>query len=112
MKEQLRFFTCVCTLLFLPMAVVADSGWTEHTSVVELTPTTHGRFLVKLEVNQNPSRCRNKETFYLGYGIPGSELMFHTLLEAVASEKMVRVYVTGKCEISGYSEISSVGILP
>jgi len=112
MKRILRCFTCVGALLFIPMVVFAVSGWTDYAPVIELTPTIHGRFLVKLKVPENPSGCKNKEIFYQDYSAPGSEQIFHALLEAVASEKMVRVYVTGKCGFNGYSEISSVGIVP
>lgn len=112
MKIILRRFICVVALQFIPMTVFAVSGWTDYASVVELTPTNHGRFLVKLKVSENPSACKNKDMFYQDYGSFGSEQMFRTLLEAVASEKMVRVYVTGNCEINQYSEISSVSIVP
>ncbi len=38
--------------------------------------------------------------------------MFGTLLSAVEHRKEVRVYVTGKCDLDGYSEISAVSIVP
>lgn len=91
---------------------MASSGWTNHAQVIELTPTIHGRFLVKLGVTENPSGCRNKTTFYSDYGTRGSEKMYRALLEAVGSDKKVRVFVTGRCGLNGYSEISSVGIVP
>lgn len=112
MRRRLIYFTCIGAFLFMSMVVFAVSGWTNHAPVVELIPSIHGRLLVKLKVSENPSGCKNKEMFYQNYGFPGSEQMFHALLEAVASEKMVRVYVTGLCDINGYSEISSVGIVP
>jgi len=99
-------------LLMVPMAAFAVSGWTDYVPVAELTPTAQYRFIVKLKVSENPSGCRNKDTFYQDYDTPGSEHMFRTLLEAVASGNRVRVYVTGKCELNGYAEISSVGIVP
>jgi hypothetical protein len=102
----------IAALLFLPSIVLAEAGWTEHASVAELTPTVHGRFLVKLSVVNNPSGCKEKQTFYRDYNLPGAELMFQTLLEAVSSGKRVRVYVTGICDINNYSEITSVGIVP
>jgi hypothetical protein len=105
-------FAYLGVLLFMPMTAVAVSGWTDYVPVEELTPTTHGRFLVKLKVSENPSSCQNKEIFYKDIYSPGSDQMFHALLEAVASGKKVRVYVTGKCELNGYSEISSVSIVP
>lgn len=99
-------------LLFLPLTVGAVSGWTDYVPVAELTPTTHGRFLVKLKDSQNPSGCKNTDVFYQDYNLPGFEQMFDTLLKAVVSEKKVRVYVTGRCDLNGYSEISSVTIKP
>jgi len=96
----------------MPMTAFAVSGWTEYAPVAELTPTNQMRFLVKLHIPKNPSGCKNKEMFYLEYDASGSEQIFLTLLEAVASVKNVRVYVTGKCELNGYSEISSVSIIP
>lgn len=112
MKRKLRCSTCLAVLLFVPMTVFAVSGWTDYVPVAELTPTIHMRFLVKLKVSENPSGCRNKEVFYQNYSVPGSEQMFRTLLEAVATGKQVRVYVTGRCDLNGYSEISSVAIVP
>ena len=38
--------------------------------------------------------------------------MFDVVLRAVTTGKKVRVYVTGKCEINGFAEISSVSIVP
>jgi len=112
MKNKLRFLACLGTSLLMPMTAFAASGWTENVPVAELTPTNQERFLVKLHISKNPAGCKNKEMFYLEYGASGSEQMFHTLLEAVVSEKNVRVYVTGKCELNGYSEISAVSIIP
>lgn len=112
MKSGLITITCAWIILVLPMVVYAVSGWTAYASVIELTSTGQGRYLVKLKVTDNPSGCKNKETFYQDYGSSGSAQMFRILLEAVTAEKMVRVYVTGFCDIDGYSEISSVSIVP
>jgi hypothetical protein len=99
-------------LLFAPIAAVAASGWTDYAPIVELTPTVHQRFLVKLKVSNNPSGCKNKDTFYQLYAAPGADLMYRTLLEAMTSGKKVRVYVTGICGLNGYSEISAMTIVP
>jgi hypothetical protein len=112
MKIRLKCATCLGALLSVPITAFAVAGWTDYVPVAELTPTIHGRFLVKLKVPENPSGCKNKEVFYQDYNIPGSEQMYDALLKAVASGKKVRVYVTGKCELNGYSEISSVAIVP
>jgi hypothetical protein len=112
MKIRLRYATCIGALLFVPMIAFAVAGWTDYVPVAELTPTIHGRFLVKLKVSENPSGCKNKEVFYRDYDIPGSEQMYDALLKAVTSGKKVRVYVTGRCDLNGYSEISSVAIIP
>ncbi len=67
---------------------------------------------MKLDVSENPSGCRNKQTFYQDYALRGSDKMFRALLEALSTGKRVRVFVTGGCDINGYSEISSVSIGP
>jgi len=112
LKKLVRFFVGIAALLLSPILVLAGSGWTDYATIAELTPTSHGRYLVQLRISENPSGCRNKDTFYQDYGTPGSNNMYFALLEAVGSEKAVRVYTTGKCGLNGYSEISSVGIVP
>jgi hypothetical protein len=112
MDYLLRSLTGIGALFLVPAIVFADAGWTDYAQIVELTPTSQGRYLVQLKVSDNPSGCRNKDTFYQDYGTPGSDNMYRALLEAVTSGKRVRVYVTGKCGFGGYSNISSVGIVP
>lgn len=112
MNVKSRYSWYLAVLLGTPAATFAASGWTEYASVTELTPTVHGRFLVKLNTAKNPSGCKDEKTFYQDYGMPGSAHMFRTLLEAVTAGKKVRLYVTGGCELNGYSEISSVSIVP
>ncbi len=112
MKIKLRFATYLVALLSVPMFAYAVAGWTDAVPVAELTPTIHGRFLVKLKVSENPSGCKNKEIFYRDYNIPGAAQMYDAFLKAVETGKKVRVYVTGACDLNGYSEISSVTILP
>ena len=112
MLKILKARALFALLCLAPTAVFAVSGWTDTVPVVELTPTTQLRYLVKLKVSSNPSGCKNKDTFYQDYSAFGSDKMFLVLLEAVSSRKNVRVYVTGKCELNGYSEISSISIAP
>ncbi len=96
--------------LFAPISLIAGSGWTSFAPVTELTPTAQYRYIVRIEVSQNPSGCRNTEYFFQDYSVAGSDLMFRTLLSAVETGTHVRVYVTGKCDLDGYSEISSISI--
>ena len=112
MKQRLIYVLCVTCLMLASMDARAEAGWTDYVRVSELTPSTHQRFTVKLMVPKNPSGCKNKDWFYLDYDATGADQMFRVLLEALASGKKVRVYVTGRCELNGYSEISSVGIVP
>lgn len=101
-----------CSLLSFSSQVFGGSGWTSYGSVIELNPTMFKRFLVKIDVASNPSRCKHKQWFYHYYREIGSEFMFDTLLEAVTSGKNIRVNVTGVCDVDGNSEISSVSIVP
>jgi len=112
MKKILSRAIGFCVFLNMPVIASGESGWTDYGFVTELTPTTHQRFLVKLKIKENPGGCKDKYMFYQDYEIRGSEQMFLVLLEAVSSGKKIRVYVTGKCELNGYSEISSLGIVP
>ena len=103
-------------LALLPIGVapsaIADAGWTDFASVTELRPTSQVRYIIRLKVSENPSGCRDEEFFFQDYTASGSRQMFRTLLSAVEYRKEVRVYVTGRCNIDGHSEISAVSILP
>jgi hypothetical protein len=112
MMKFLQGCWVACLLLLLPFSAFGVSGWTDAATVVELTPTIHKRFHVRLNVSENPSGCKDKEMFYQDYLTTGAQFMFRTLLEAVASGKQVQVHVTGNCELNGYAEISAVTILP
>ena len=112
MKTNATLLTLLGLFSLLPARLCAQSGWTEYATIAELTPTIHHRYLVKLNLSENPSGCKSKGSFYQDYATTGAEQMFHTLLEAIASSKRVRVFVTGNCELNGYAEMSSVSIVP
>ncbi len=112
MRTRLGQIVCFALLLVTPLMTFAAAGWTEHARVAELTPTAHHRYIFRLSASENPSGCKSKNTFYQDYSVPGSDFMFRTLLTAVEAGKRVQVYVTGKCDLDGYSEISSVRIVP
>ncbi len=98
------------SLLFISFSSSAASGWTSYGKVLELVPTIHQRFKVNIEVEDNPAACKQKQWFYQDYSISGAREMYFALLEAVASSRPVRVYVTGRCNLNEYSEISEAGI--
>ncbi len=98
--------------LFSSFPSYATSGWTGYGHVIELVPTIHFRFKVKIDVKGNKSECKEKQWFYQDYNVNGSREMYLALLEAVSSNKSIRVYVTGRCDINEYSEISELGIRP
>lgn len=97
-------------LILFSYSASATSGWTAYGRVIELVPTIHHRFKVNIDVKGNNSACKEKQWFYQDYDISGAREMYLTLLEAVSSNKSVRVYVTGRCNINEYSEISELGI--
>lgn len=106
-----------CTALALtagvvPGAAIADSGWTMPGRVLELTVETPARFELRLDVESNPSRCRQAQQFYRGTLDAASSRMFDLLLAAYRDGRAVRVYVTGSCDINGFAEISKVGVSP
>lgn len=111
MKKYLLKITYICTLLFSPY-IQAGAGWTDYVTVSELVPTASHFYEVKLPIKNNPSGCKNKTWFYQDYGTSGSDKMFQTILEGLKTGIRLRVYVTGNCNLKGYSEISSVSAIP
>ena len=99
-----------CLSLLVGVALVtevqASAGWTETAQVLELMPSTQKRFVVRLALDKNS--CKSKDTFYLDYSSSGSELMYHTLLEALLANKSVELYANGVCELNGYEGFSAV----
>lgn len=112
MKSRLILRITSCLLSAIPLTTFASSGWTDYAALSELIPSSHQRYVVTLATAKNPSDCKKKQSYYQDYDASGAQQMFNTLLQAIATGNQVRVYVTGKCELNGYSEISSVGILP
>lgn len=112
MTKKIKLLIGVVCLSLISIEAWADAGWTSYGVVTELNPTTSGRFIVKLDVASNPSDCKNKQLFYSDYTVTGADYMFRALLVAVTSGNKVRVYVTGKCDLKGYSEISSASVIP
>ena len=90
---------------------MAGAGWTEYVNVAELVPTTRHYYEIRLPVPENPSGCKNAQWFYQDYATRGADTMFTTLLEALRSRLNVKVYVTGRCNLNGYSEISAVSVV-
>ncbi len=111
MRTKFIFPMLAVTVLHSPW-VQANPGWTEYVTVAELSPTARHYYEVRLPVQKNPSGCKDKTWFYQDYVVPGSDKMFNTLLEAVKSGIRVRVYVTGSCNLDGYSEIAAVSVIP
>lgn len=99
-------------LLLMSFSCFASSGWTSYGKVIELVPTIHHRFKVNIDIKGNKSSCKEEQWFYQDYDISGAREMYLALLEAVSSNMSVRVYVTGRCNINEYSEISELGIKP
>lgn len=114
MQTLIRTFRTgiVLTLALLASQAQAEAGWSDTARVLELTPTRQQHFYFKLDVESNPSGCRSDNAFYMQYDSPGGRLIYHTLLEALTRDKKVRAYVTGRCELKGYAEISSLTLVP
>jgi len=111
MRKKISIIICIVPILFSSY-VVARTGWTDYVAIVELVPTARHYYEVRLPVKENPSGCKSKTWFYQDYAAPGSDKMFRVLLEGVKAGANLRVYVTGKCNINGYAEISAVSVTP
>ena len=98
-----------CFTLAGATAARADAGWTDYVEVVELIPTSRHYYEIQLALKDNPSGCREDDWFYLNYDLPGAEKMFDLFVDGIQKSLRLRVYVTGVCNLNGYSEISAVG---
>lgn len=95
-----------------PAHAAGEAGWTDAAPVAELRPTTQGRFLVRIPVDENPSGCRESHWFYRDQTGTGADRIFDLLLEAAVREKPVRVHVTGVCDLKGYAAINAASLEP
>jgi site-specific recombinase len=111
MKTGVSLIVILHALLFSQIAS-ARAGWTDYVNVAELVPRARLYYEVKLPVKMNPSGCREANWFYQNYGSLGSNKMFDILLEGIKSGIRMRVYVTGVCNLNGYSEFSAVSVIP
>ena len=110
MKIRLAIISAIHALLFSHLAQ-AKAGWTDYVNVAELVPTGRHYYEFRLPVKSNPSGCRDESWFYRDYNASGADKMFDVLFEGVKSGIKIRVYVTGICNLNGYSEISAVSII-
>jgi hypothetical protein len=111
MARYIPILAGICALL-LPGASPAAAGWTGDVKVIELIPTGRHYYEIKLEVKKNPSDCREENWFYLNYAAPGADKMFDLFVDNIKSALRLQIYVTGICNVNGYSEISSVRASP
>jgi len=88
----------------------ASADWTDYVKVIELIPTGRHYYEVQLDIKKNPSGCREKDWFYINYDALGADKMFDLFVDNIKSGLRLRVYVTGICNLKGYSEISAVGV--
>ncbi|MBT8434327.1 MAG: hypothetical protein KJN95_06685 [Gammaproteobacteria bacterium] len=110
MNKKLLVFIATKSIFFSQLAY-AGAGWTDFVKVAELVPTNRHYYEVRLQVKKNPSGCKEKAWFYQNYESRGADKMFGILLEGIKDEIQLRVYVTGVCNINGYSEFSSVSVI-
>lgn len=115
MKKQMAGLVRSLTMTILmigawPQMAAADPGWTAYGTVEEVYPNSGGIFYFRMTLSANPSSCMSPEWFYNNGTGAGADRIFAVLLSAQATEKTVRVFVTGTCNASEYSEISSASV--
>jgi len=106
-------FKAIIVIILLSLSVNsawAAAGWTGYGTVEEIYPVASGVFYVRLNLPSNPSGCPTDWFYNDGTGV-GANRVYGTLLSGMSTVKMLRVYVTGKCDQWGYSEISSVSVM-
>lgn len=98
-------------LCALSNSALSDAGWTAKGEILALSATSFSKIVIRGNFPENISGCRDKERFYFDFGRPGTRFIYDLLLTAVASDKRIKLRVTGNCELKGMSEISEASIL-
>lgn len=88
-----------------------EAGWTDTAAVAELRPTVHGRFLVRVPVDKNPSDCHAAGWFYRDRAGAGSAQIYRLLLEAAVRGLPVRLHVTGVCDHEGRAAFNQAALV-
>lgn len=104
-------YSIIFALTLFSGVVMAESGWTSSTQIKEITATTAGKFIIHANPEKNPTDCKDEEMFFLNYGLPGSDKVYKLLLDAAVSQLNVKLYITGRCELFGMSELSKASIV-
>ncbi|WP_214660518.1 hypothetical protein [sulfur-oxidizing endosymbiont of Gigantopelta aegis] len=104
-------FTMLFFALLGTKPIFAEAGWTSETQVLEIIATTAGKFIIHAQPKKNPTDCRDKNHFFLDYGLSGSQQVYKLLLDAALSKSTVKLYVTGRCELFDMSELSKASLI-
>lgn len=113
MPERRSWFALVALIALACLSrAEARAGWTEYARLAELVASSKHYYSFRLELDNNPSGCRDKVWFYQDYSAAGADKIYDTLLRALEGNNRLRVYVTGACNLDGYAEISSLSIIP
>jgi hypothetical protein len=91
--------------------ILAAAGWTAYARIVELEADFVGRIHIELDVDENPSDCKDRRHFYRD-PVTGADFMYRLLVESAVRDLPVQVYVTGVCNLDRHSEISKVRVAP
>ncbi len=110
---MLKLLALLMAFFFLlgSQSVLAQAGWTSETKILEITATTAGKFIIHAKPKKNPTNCRDKEHFFLDYGLLGSNQVYRLLLDTALSKATVKLYITGRCELFDMSELSKASLL-
>jgi len=94
----------------------AAAGWTDFGTIIELNQNPangpgNELLFMRISVTTNPSdpgACQNRDGFYLPVTTDLQKRLFAMLMFAKASDKRIRVYVTGSCHLWGYAEMQGL----
>ncbi|MCW8930308.1 MAG: hypothetical protein OQL19_08740 [Gammaproteobacteria bacterium] len=110
---MLRKFIYLSIITFLAtiQPAFSEAGWTSSSLIKEIVATTDGKFIIHATPKSSPSDCKDKEKFYLHYNLHGADKIYKLLLDAAVSQLHVKLYITGRCELFGMSELSKASII-
>lgn len=110
MNSFLKILAAAIMLLGSSSSAYSEAEWTNSGYIQEVQATTSGVLVVRGKMGGNPSGCKDGDSYYADYSTKGTEKIFSLLLQSIAARNRVKLFVTGRCDLNGMSEISAAAI--
>lgn len=107
MNSNIKILATTIMLFGSISSAYSEAEWTNSGYIQEVQATTSGVLVVRGKLGGNPSGCKDGDSYYADFSMKGTEKIFFLLLQSIATRNRVKLFVTGRCDLNGMSEISA-----